>query len=100
MTKKVSVHQTFVIFIKKDLILFVTTNRPLYKLKNHKTQFTFRNVDRIILYFEAFVEQKQSKKGSSSIGSGKQTLRLRSTGPATVEDVSIVIIYKSSLKII
>jgi hypothetical protein len=28
------------------------------------------------------------KKGSSSLGSGKQTLRLRSTGPATVEIVS------------
>ena len=51
-------------------------------------------VDRIILYFEAFVEQKQNKKGSSSIGSGKQTLRLRSTGPATVEDVSIIILSK------
>lgn len=48
--------------------------------------FTIRVVEPMKSGF-SFVEQKQNKKGSSSIGSGKQTLRLRSTGPATVEDV-------------
>ncbi|VDI32161.1 PDZ domain-containing protein GIPC1-like isoform X2 [Mytilus galloprovincialis] len=50
------------------------------------TTFTIRVVEPMKSGF-SFVEQKQSKKGSSNIGSGKQTLRLRSTGPATVEDV-------------
>lgn len=48
--------------------------------------FTIRVVEPMKSGF-SFVEQKQNKKGSSSIGTGKQTLRLRSTGPATVEDV-------------
>lgn len=51
-----------------------------------ESTFTIRVVEPMKSGF-SFVEQKQSKKGSSSIGSGKQTLRLRSTGPATVEDV-------------
>lgn len=50
------------------------------------TTFTIRVVEPMKSGF-SFVEQKQSKKGSSSLGTGKQTLRLRSTGPATVEDV-------------
>lgn len=35
------------------------------------------------------MEKSSGKKGSGNIGSGKQTLRLRASGPATVEIVSI-----------
>ncbi|KAJ8306505.1 hypothetical protein KUTeg_017050 [Tegillarca granosa] len=35
--------------------------------------------------YPAFVAQQSGKKGSSNLGTGKQTLRLRSSGPATVE---------------
>lgn len=34
------------------------------------------------------MEKSSGKKGSGNLGSGKQTLRLRSSGPATVEIVS------------
>ena len=41
-------------------------------------------------FFSAFVGQATGKKGSSSIGTGKQTLRISSKGQAgTVEVVSI-----------
>ena len=36
----------------------------------------------------AFVGQATGKKGSSSVGNGKKTLRLSSKGQAKVEDVS------------
>jgi hypothetical protein len=46
--------------------------------------FTLRTVEPLKSGF-ANIGPASSKKGSSSFGTGKQTLRLRSTGPATVE---------------
>ncbi|KAL5022842.1 hypothetical protein ScPMuIL_001997 [Solemya velum] len=46
--------------------------------------FTIRVVEPMKSGF-SFVDQHAGKKGSGSIGTGKQTLRLRSNGPATVE---------------
>ncbi|BFY99596.1 hypothetical protein BsWGS_02636 [Bradybaena similaris] len=46
--------------------------------------FTLRTVEPMKSGF-SLIGPPTSKKGSSNIGTGKQTLRLRSTGPATVE---------------
>ncbi|CAG5115809.1 unnamed protein product [Candidula unifasciata] len=46
--------------------------------------FTLRTVEPLKSGF-SHIGPASSKKGSSNIGSGKQTLRLRSSGPATVE---------------
>ena len=43
----------------------------------------------VFCLFSAFVGQATGKKGSSSIGTGKQTLRLSSKGQAKVEVVSV-----------
>ncbi|KAK3091784.1 hypothetical protein FSP39_022595 [Pinctada imbricata] len=48
------------------------------------TTFTLRLVEPMKSGF-SFVEKSSGKKGSGNLGSGKQTLRLRSSGPATVE---------------
>ena len=58
-----------------------------------------RVITYIVLYlFSAFVGQATGKKGSSSIGTGKQTLRISSKGQAgKVEVVSIIITVKPVL---
>ena len=43
-----------------------------------------------VYIFSAFVGQATGKKGSSSLGTGKQTLRISSKGQAKVEMVSIL----------
>lgn len=57
--------------------------KKLKEIPKGKT-FTLRTVEPQKSGF-SHIEKSKGKKGSSSMGTGKQTLRLRSSGPATVE---------------
>jgi len=67
---------------------------------NYDETYIFSTQHILFCVISAFVGQASGKKGSSSLGTGKQTLRISSKGQAKVEEVRLPWIRTGSFRLI